>query len=682
MTFDFAGAVAQLKRPEWVDTPETVSKDGEAFLQSCLELNDRIAALENPTLENALAPYVDFYNINGFRMNQLAFYQYVSPNQEMRSVSTDISDKFLEQLIAQGLRVDLFKAFSKLDELAKTLDHETKKFLHETVRDFKRNGLDLDEAARDEVKKIGLEISKLQSQFLTNLNEDKAFLLFTEDELNGMPEEVVKEFEIVEENGVSKRKVTFKYPDYIPLMTYAKNQATRKAAYVARENNIGENADIIEKIVRLRYKLAKVLGYDTFSDFILETRMAKNRKTALDFLTDLKQRFLPVGKKDAEELIALKNVDLAAEGLPPQNELYFWDYLFYNEKLLSTKYLVDDNVVKEYFPLDSTIEGMFEVYETLFDIKFVRTATDEKTTWHPDVRLFAVFQDILKGKPVFKGWIYLDLHPRQGKYSHAANFGNGEGYVRADGTREPSITMLVCNFTKPTADKPSLLRHSEVVTLFHELGHGVHSLLAETRLSMLHTKVERDFVEAPSQMLENWCWSGPVLKKLSKHYKTGEPINDKLISQIVASKNVNGGLFNLRQLSFGLFDLRVHSLSTQEELDAFDMSKVWNQTRAEVTMNSSDGINTRGYSSFGHIAGGYESSYYGYLYSLVYATDMFYTLFKKDPMNVTNGLKYRDIILRRGGAYDSMDNLRDVLGREPNSEAFFQELFSGAEARL
>lgn len=262
--------------------------------------------------------------------------------------------------------------------------------------------------------------------------------------------------------------------------------------------------------------------------------------------------------------------------------------------MVEQEYSIDENAIAEYFPLKSTVAGMLRIFEQLFGLVFVEltpedrkrlspTGKAEDIAWHEDVIIFSVWDDESEGDG-FVGYLYLDLHPRPGKYGHAANFSLQPGFLKPDGTRRYPATALVCNFSKPTDKKPSLLKHEEVVTLFHELGHGIHDLAGRTRYARYHgTSTVRDFVEAPSQMLENWCWTPSQLKSLSSHYETGQPIPDDLIEKLIATKHVNDALFNLRQLHFGLFDMTVHTPKTHEELETLDVSKLYNDLRVEIS---------------------------------------------------------------------------------------------------
>jgi len=322
--------------------------------------------------------------------------------------------------------------------------------------------------------------------------------------------------------------------------------------------------------------------------------MAKTPKTVWDFLNDLKTRLTPGGAKEAAHLLELKKKDHEARGLPFDGNYYLWDHRFYDRLMVEQEYSIDENAIAEYFPLKPTVGGMLRIFEELFGLVFVELTPEDRKrlspsgkaediSWHEDVIIFSVWDDAGEGDG-FVGYLYLDLHPRPGKYGHAANFNLQPGFVKPDGSRRYPATALVCNFSKPTATKPSLLKHDEVVTLFHELGHGIHDLAGRTRFARFHgTSTVRDFVEAPSQMLENWCWTPAQLKALSSHYKTEAPIPDDLIEKLIATKHVNDALFNLRQLHFGLFDMTVHTPKTHKDVEALDVPTLYNDLRVEIS---------------------------------------------------------------------------------------------------
>jgi len=322
--------------------------------------------------------------------------------------------------------------------------------------------------------------------------------------------------------------------------------------------------------------------------------MAKTPKTVLDFLGDLKSRLVPGGAKEVDHLLELKKKDHESRGIPFDGNYYLWDHRYYDRLMVEKEYSIDENAVSEYFPIQSTVAGMLKIFEEIFGLVFVEltpedrkrissTGKAEDIAWHEDVIIFSVWNDESEGDE-FVGYLYLDLHPRPGKYGHAANFNLQPGFLQANGSRRYPATALVCNFSKPTPNKPSLLKHDEVVTLFHELGHGIHDLAGKTQYARFHgTSTVRDFVEAPSQMLENWCWTAGPLKSLSNHYKTNEQIPDDLIEKLMATKHVNDALFNLRQLHFGLFDMTVHSPKSHADLEALDVAATYNELRTEIS---------------------------------------------------------------------------------------------------
>lgn len=403
--------------------------------------------------------------------------------------------------------------------------------------------------------------------------------------------------------------------------------------------------------------------------------MAKNSKKVWDFENDLWEKAKGKGQSELESLKRLKLKEYKELGFDVDSkdaqEYYFWDHSHYNNLLLEQEYQVDELKIAEYFPIGPTIEKMLGFYERLFNLKFVEV-TEGKSVWHEDVKQITLWKLDDPENPEYLGLIYLDLHPRDGKYGHAAHFTIKTGfYDFKKKEKSRPVSALLCNFSKPQQDKPALLKHREVKTFFHELGHGIHALVSDVKYSKFHgTRVSRDFVEAPSQMLEYWVWTAPELKKLSSHYETGEPLDDQLINSLVKSKDVNQGLATLRQLHFGIFDMTLHDSKDGD----VDVDRAWNNLREEITLLSLGNETTKGYGSFGHMMGGYASGYYGYLYSKVFAADIYYSIFKQDPFNTAKGIRYRDTVLKKGGSRDEIDSLKELLGREPNSNAFFADM--------
>lgn len=660
---------------QWNHTPESILVETDKLIAEARAMDDKLGSLDidSASIETVIKPYADLENKQAGLSNQLSFYQHVSADKALREASNKADAEFRKYGIEAGLREDVFKVINKVfkdNEDNTSLDAETKRFIEKLNKQYERNGLSLPLETREKIKALKQKLSTLALTFSSNLSEENGFNLYTKEELEGISDDIIRQFEEVkQDDGSIKYKMTFKYPDLFPVLKYAKKPETRKSAFIADDSKCPDNAGILIEAVKLRAELSKLLGYNNFSEYVLEERMAKNPETVMSFLNDLKVKLRPLGEKEFDYLKSLKEKETGEK----VNNYYIWDQRYYHTKMLEKDYNVDDLKIAEYFPMKNTIAKMLSIYETIFELKFVEIekSNDLYNTWHEDVKQFQVWK-MDNDDPTFIGYLYFDLHPRTGKYGHAANFGLVPAYVDVEtGKKNYPSTSLVCNFTKDTNEKPSLLKHGEVVTFFHELGHGIHDLMGQTTYSRFHgTSVSWDFVEMPSQLLEYFCWDASMLTKLSSHYKTGESLPEDLIKSLISSKNVNGAMFNLRQLHFGLFDMALH---TSEDGNV-DVDSLWNNMREEICLVSNGGIDFKGYGSFGHLMGGYASGYYGYLWSNVFAADVFFTKFAKDPLNVTNGLDYRNKILARGGSREEMDNLVDLLGRKPESNAFLSEL--------
>ncbi|KAH6632337.1 peptidase family M3-domain-containing protein [Chaetomium tenue] len=710
--------------PLFTGTKDSIVADSKGLCDRTRSLLDSLVADIKPTekaaatFESVIRPQTEDENESALSARILGFYQYVSGDSALRDASTEAEKIMDEFSIECSMREDVFRLVDAVYNnsglgasiaenkdrlidagLAKSAgldDVESARLLEKERKSYIRNGLGLPEGPkRDRFKEIKKRLSQIQIAFQKNLNEENNGLWLTKEDLDGVPQDVLDTLEKGTGDNEGKVRLSFKYPDLFPTLKFAKNPDIRRKVFIENENKCNENAPLFKEAILLRDEAARLLGYPDHASFRIEDKMAKTPKTVLDFLGDLKSRLAAGGVKEIEHLLTLKKKDHAARNLPFDGNYYLWDHRFYDRLLVEQEYSIDENAIAEYFPLTSTVAGMLRIFEELFGLVFVEltpedrkrissTGKAEDIAWHEDVIIFSVWDDASEGNG-FVGYLYLDLHPRPGKYGHAANFSLQPGFLKADGTRRYPATALVCNFSKPTDKKPSLLKHEEVVTLFHELGHGIHDLSGRTRYARYHgTSTVRDFVEAPSQMLENWCWTPSQLKSLSKHYESGQPIPDDLIEKLIATKHVNDNLFNLRQLHFGLFDMTVHTPKTHEELEKLDVSKLYNDLRVQISQikgpeaQGEPSTWGNGQATFGHLIGGYDAGYYGYLSSQVYSTDMFYSVFKANPMDPTQGRRYRHTVLEKGGSQDEMLTLEQFLGRKPSSEAFYKEL--GLEA--
>ncbi|KAG6380319.1 hypothetical protein JVT61DRAFT_8428 [Boletus reticuloceps] len=684
--------MASLKPPQlpptWQHTVEDIERLTTEALAKDKKISDDIVQLPEDQLgfDNlALANTEATFDI---AIEPLSFYQNVSTDKAIRDVSTKSEERARKYANQESMREDLYKVkVTAAANLRKTgawdaLSAEQKRLVDKMLLDGKRAGLGVEsKEEREKLKRLKDDLSDACLKFTQNFNEENGRISFTREQLDGVPEDVISGYTQRTEGDNVLYEVTFRTPDIFPVFKYANDPKTREAAQQAFDDRLANNVGYLDTALRLRRQIAEILQYDSWADYITEVKMVKSAANAKKFLDGLKAHLDPLGTQERATLLGLKKEVHTKRGLPIDDNLYIWDYrhahleiyssLYYDRLYVERNLDLDDSLVKEYFPVSVVVPAILDIYQNLLGVKFVEITGDARDVWHPEVQQFAVWEMDAKDESGFIGYCYLDLFPREGKYSHAAVWGLLPGYELPEGKRHHPLTAMVANLAKPTPERPALMRHDDVTTFFHEMGHVFHGLLSRTRYSRFHgTAVARDFVEAPSQMLENWCWEPEVLKKMSSHYKTQEPLSDDLIAKIIKSRYVNVGLFYLRQLFFANFDLAVHNNSLDVNTD---YTKLWNELREKISLvqGSED---KPGQGTFGHIVGGYDAGYYGYTYSLVFAADMYATVFKKAPLDPALGRLYRDKILFVGGSRDDMDSLKDFLGREPDPKAFINEI--------
>lgn len=594
-------------------------EDTKRLVDKSRSIQDKIVAEvkdKDASFKNIMLPMAYDENTMALEAHIIGFYQAVSTNQELRDASTEAERLLDDFSIESSMREDVYNVVEAAFHKGENLDPESQRLLEKERKNYIRNGLGIPAGPkRDRFKEIKKRLSEISIVFQKNLNEENQGLWFTPEELSGVSQDVLAGFAKGEGEHSGKVKMTFKYPDLFPVSKYATNPATRKKIFIANENKLNQNVPLFKEVIVLRDEAARLLGYPNHAAFKIEDKMAKTTKTVDDFLGDLRERLTKGGASEKKTLAALKEKDLKSHGAGKtfDGQYYLWDHRYYDRLMLEQDYSLDQEKLAEYFPLQTSIRGMLRIFEQLFGLTFVEVTGSDRASispsgkgddivWHPDVQVFSVWDDEGEGSG-FVGYLYLDLHPREGKYGHAANFNLQPGFIQENGTRRYPATALVCNFSKPTPKKPSLLKHDEVVTLFHELGHGIHDLVSRTTYSRFHgTNTVRDFVEAPSQLLENWCWTPSQLKALSHHYsslspeyeaawqeqakgqaKPDEKLPDELISNLIKTKHVNDALFNLRQLHFGIFDMTVHEPSSHAEAEALKLSELYNKLRHEIT---------------------------------------------------------------------------------------------------
>jgi len=645
---------------KWALSAGDIEGGVKELMNKTTGMYDEISALQGEKVSEALSKLTEVHRYYDSLSCLYDFPSQVSADKAVRDASVEADRVLSDFSVAMSARKDVFDVMCSYGETYTPPTPESVRLLARVIRDGKRVGLHLEKAKQDRIKEINSKMSSLGIEFQNNMNEDKTAMFFKTEQLKGCSEDFVKG---LERNEAGEHKVTLQYPCLYPILKQCSVEATRKQLLITRYSMCKDlNTPILEELVKLRAEKAGLLGYPTHSDFILDARMAKTKDTVKTFLTDMVGKMKEPLSAEFEGFLEIKERECKENGEECCGSVQPWDIYHYMQITEKEKYSVDTELLKQYFPMDIVTKGLLEIYQLIFNLRFEKI--ENAPVWHPDVQLFSVFD---KTTSAFLGQFYMDLHPRDGKYGHAAVFGLQPGCVKSDGERQPAVCALVCNFTAPTADKPSLLYHSEVETYFHEFGHAMHQICSQTEHTYFSgTRVERDFVEAPSQMLENWCWEKDSLKMMSGHYKDGTAIPCDLLEKLVCSKLANVATTTCRQLVFGLFDQDIHTRENADTAQCFSNAH-------SLVMGNPAPEGTNFAAQFGHMAGGYDAQYYGYMWSEVYSEDMFQTVFKETGvLSPEGGMKYRTCILQPGGSVDAFDMLKNMLGRDPNSDAFFK----------
>lgn len=617
------------------------------------------------TYDNTLGAYDDMIAHLERDTSMYIFMSNVSTDAKLRDASRAAEELVGNWQVETGLREDLYQAIKAYADSKPALQGERKRLLDFTMRDYRRAGMELPKEKRDRIGEIQKELNKLGIQFGQNIADDETAIPFTLADLKGLPKDVIAE---MPRAGKDMYLASLQEgPVFNTILDSASVELTRERAWIAYKRRGGDkNNNVLRQLVKLRAEEARILGYKTFADYVLEPRMAKNAATVAKFYSDLR----PIVRKKALLDMAEFTKAKASETGASKAELFPWDYSYYKTLLQKKKYAVDGDKIAEYFPMERVVAGLFSVTQSLYGLKYQDVTKDAASlgmpTWHKDVRLYAV-SDTASGKLI--GHFFIDLFPRPGKYNHAACWGLFGHKKWEDGTVSTPVAALVCNFTQPTATKPSLLQHEEVETFFHEFGHVLHNLLSEADTSRFSgTGVARDFVEAPSQMFENWIWNASVLNTFAAHYRTGAKLPASLLKGMIAARNLGSGIEAEHQFYYGMVDQAYHTVPSGDINPTAISSDLY--PKVELYKRQ-PGVFFQ--ASFGHLVG-YEAAYYGYMWSLVYAQDMFVRFEQLGLLSPKAGAYYRSKILSRGGTMDEFAMLRDYLGREPKLDAFLRHL--------
>ena len=628
------------------------------------EIAEIVQNTAKPTFENTTVA-LDFTGEKLNRITSIFFnLNAAETNDKLQKIAQEVSPLLSEFGNDITLNEGLFKRVKAVFESKSNLNltPEQAMLLEKQYKSFARNGANLNEDAKNKLRKIDAQLSTLSLKFGENvLAETNAFELHitNENDLAGLPESAKEAAKSKDKEGWI---FTLDYPSYIPFLTYIDNRELRKKMAIAagkkgfQDNEFNNEKNVLE-IVKLRHQRANLLSYKTHAHFVLEERMAETPEKVIEFSNNLLAKATPAAQKEFQDL------EVYAKKLDGIDQLQKWDAAYYSEKLKKDLFDLDQEVLKPYFKLENVIAGVFEIAKRLFDLKFEEVSDID--TYHKDVKTYHV-RDISGN---FIAVFYADFHPRKGKRNGAWMTSYKSQQIK-NGTNERPHVSIVCNFTKPTETKPSLLTFNEVTTLFHEFGHALHGMLANTTYNSLSgTSVSWDFVELPSQVLENWCFEKEALELFAKHYETGAVIPMKYVEKIKESASFHEGMQTLRQLSFGLLDMQWHGQDPTEitsikafENDAFADTKLYPDV-AENVMST----------AFSHIfQGGYSAGYYSYKWAEVLDADAFEYFLEEGIFNKEVATKFKDNVLSKGGTEKPMTLYKRFRGKEPKPDALLK----------
>lgn len=656
--------------------PEHVVPAVTKALNDCRENVERVVAQGAPyTWENLCQPLAEVDDVLGRIFSPVSHLNSVKNSPELREAYEQTLPLLSEYSTWVGQHEGLYKAYRDLrdgDHYA-TLNTAQKKAVDNALRDFELSGIGLPKEKQQRYGEIATRLSELGNLYSNNVLDATmgwTKLVTDEAELAGMPESALAaakaQAQAKEQEGYL---LTLDIPSYLPVMTYCDNQGLREEmyrAYSTRASDQGPNAGkwdnspIMEEILALRHELAQLLGFESYAFKSLATKMAENPQQVLDFLTDLAKRARPQGEKELAQLRAFAKAEFGVDELQP------WDIAYYSEKQKQHLYSISDEQLRPYFPENKAVNGLFEVVKRIYGIT-AKERTDVDV-WHPEVRFFELYDE----NNELRGSFYLDLYAREHKRG-GAWMDDCVGQMRkSDGSLQKPVAYLTCNFNRPVNGKPALFTHDEVITLFHEFGHGLHHMLTRIETAGVSgiNGVPWDAVELPSQFMENWCWEPEALAFISGHFETGEPLPKELLDKMLAAKNYQAALFILRQLEFGLFDFRLHA-----EFNPQQGAKIL-ETLAEIKKQVAVVPGPtwgRFPHAFSHIfAGGYAAGYYSYLWADVLAADAFSRFEDEGIFNRETGQSFLDSILTRGGSEEPMTLFKRFRGREPQLDAMLE----------
>ncbi|WP_425431708.1 M3 family metallopeptidase [Hydrogenimonas thermophila] len=631
---------------------ENFSKELNTILEKNEKLIEELLSKEDKTYNNFVRPYMESFEKLDLFFTPLSHLNSVENSKDTQTAYENSLPLLSRYHTKLSQNRELYEAFSKID----SNDLAQKEVIRQEIRDFKLSGVDLPENEKKRLEEINLRLSELNNRFSQNLlDATNAYELIIEDpkDVEGLPESDL-ELAKTEKDGKTVWRFTLQIPSYMAYMTYGPNRKLREELYKAYVTRAPENQEVIDEILRLRDEKAKLLGFDHFSELSLASKMAPNDDAVVGFLNELADASLPFAKKEVEKLEALAKED-GCESLES------YDVAYYSEKLKKLELDFDDEITRPYFEQGRVLQGLLDFVSELFSITFEQV---DVPVWNEKVKVY----DLKEAGSAFAR-IYFDLDARESKRGGAWMNDWQTHHEDADGKEYPASAFVVCNFPPSTKDTPSLLRHDDVVTLFHEMGHAIHHLFSQVKerfVSGIHG-VEWDAVEFPSQFLENFAYESEVLKRFARHIETGELMPDDLMTKIKKSKNFLAAMGMLRQLEFALFDFMLHQKLYQGD----EVQKLLDSLRDRLSLIKPPSYN-RFQWGFAHIfAGGYAAGYYSYKWAEVLSADAFFACFEsKIKKDMTDGYKHH--ILQKGASRPMSELYREWLGRDPDPKALIK----------
>ncbi|CUZ72154.1 Oligopeptidase A [Serratia marcescens] len=656
--------------------PEDIVPAVQSALADCRAAVERVVAQSGPfTWDNLCQPLAESDDRLSRIWSPIGHLNSVKNSPELRAAYEQALPLLSEYGTWVGQHEGLYQAYRSLKEGAafEALSVPQRKAVDNALRDFELSGIGLSADKQQRYGEIVARLSELGSTYSNNVLDATmgwSKLITDEAELSGLPESALAQAQAMaqakEQDGWL---LTLDMPSYLPVLTYADNRALREEMYRAfatRASDQGPNAgkwdnsEVMAETLALRHELAQLLGFDTYADKSLATKMAESPEQVIGFLSDLAKRARPQAEQELAQLRAFAKQHYGVD------ELEAWDITYYGEKQKQHLFSISDEQLRPYFPEQRVVEGLFEVVKRIYGI----TAKERKDveTWHPDVRFF----DLFAADGELRGSFYLDLYARENKRGGAWMDDCVGSLRKADGTLQKPVAYLTCNFNRPLGDQPALFTHNEVTTLFHEFGHGLHHMLTQIDTAGVSgiNGVPWDAVELPSQFMENWCWEPEALAFISGHYQSGEPLPKVMLDKLLAAKNYQAALFILRQLEFGLFDFRMHFEYSPEKGAQILPTLAEVKKMVAVVPSPSWG---RFPHAFSHIfAGGYAAGYYSYLWAEVLSADAYSRFEEEGIFNAETGKSFLDNILSRGGSEEPMALFKRFRGREPQLDAMLR----------